>query len=719
MRLALLVVLAGCDRLLGLDTVPPAPADAAPPEVGHWSQVAAGEAHTCAIRDDATLWCWGRNDVGQIAAGSAIEVDAPAQVAGSWQTIATTVETTCGIQTDGTLWCWGMNLYKSAGPGTGAMPTKIDGGPYVEVVVGYFHTCALDTGHHVWCWGYDGNGELGDGSAGGLEGVTPRQVATDRTFERIGTGSSHACAITDDDHTLWCWGYGAFGQQGTGDAVSHPSPTQVDDEAWSEVAGGYYHTCGLLSDGRLRCWGYGFKGQTGNPLSPSSYVPQPVGVDSDQWTHVYAISEHTCATQRDGSLWCWGENDNMQLANPATPVVDPVPIMVAPGPASWLTVALGYYHTCGIGDDHALWCTGNESGGRIGDGHGSVLVPEPVMNAPVATQIAAANDQTCVLDANGARWCWGANGRGQLGDGSLVPRDRPTKMRATGTSIVLGDSTGCLLDASMHLQCWGTSSYDEIDDMNKPHYVPYDMQPSIAPWSAIAITTHTCGIGNMGVLYCWGYSEHGEVGAGAGIPGLTYSDPTPIAGGMYTSVAVGDTQTCGTTAGGTYCWGYNYWGELGNGTQSPSYIPSQVDTMTGPVFAAGSVSCQLVGTTLRCWGLNVDGELGVGDVTLRKVPTDLPGTWRQLALGRTHACAIATDGTAWCWGRNRYGELGTGDFHPALSPVQMSTAQWLQLAVGDTHSCGVQTDGSVWCWGNNGIGQLGRDHLRLPYFRLP
>lgn len=715
MRLALLVVLAGCDRLLGLDNVPAAPIDAAP-EIGHWTAVAAGEAHTCAVRDDSSLWCWGRNDANQIAAGSGtLEADTPFTIPGAWQTVATSFDTTCGIQTDGSLWCWGRNGYKQAGSGDGSMPSRIDGGPWLAVSVGYYFTCGLDSAHAVWCWGYDGNGELGTGAA--TAGVpAPTKIDSTRTFERIASGSSHTCAITDDDHTLWCWGYGAYGQQGTGDAVSHTSPTQVDDEAWTDIAGGYFHTCGLLADGRLRCWGYGPSGQLGNPQSANSYVPQPVGVDDNHWTHVYATTQHTCATMTDGSLWCWGENDSMQLANPSTPVVDPVPIMVAPGPPGWLAVALGHYHTCGIGGDHALWCTGNESGGRIGDGQGSTVTPQPVMNAPAATQIAAASDQTCVLDTAGTRWCWGINTSAQLGDGTLITRDHPTQMRGSGSMLALGDTTGCVLDAAMHLQCWGSSTYDEIDPKNLRHYVPYDMQPSLAPWTTVAITTHTCAIDATGVLYCWGYSGHGEVGAGTT---ATYTDPVPIAGGLYMSVAVGDTQTCGATGSGTSCWGYNYYGELGNNSQTEATTPAAVDAMVGPLAAAGSTTCQLVGTALRCWGYNGYGQLGVGDVNLRKVPTALTGTWRQIALGRNHACAIATDGTAWCWGRNLYGELGTGNMQEAHVPVQLGTAQWSQLAVGDFHSCGVQSDGSVWCWGNDGFGQLGADHLRLPYFRLP
>src|SRR3569623_1879839 len=125
MWLALLLLLAGCDRLLGLDTVPSAPTDAMT-DVGFWSAVAAGETHTCAVRDDSTLWCWGRNDANQIAVGPDIlEADTPFSIPGAWKTVVTSYETTCGIQTDG--------------------------GPWIGVSVGYYFACGLDSAHAVWC----------------------------------------------------------------------------------------------------------------------------------------------------------------------------------------------------------------------------------------------------------------------------------------------------------------------------------------------------------------------------------------------------------------------------------------------------------------------------------------------------------------------------------------------------------------------------------------
>src|SRR2546430_11401960 len=97
-----LVLLAACDSVLGLGAVH---VDA--PTATGWQALDTGTYHTCAIRRDGTLWCWGSNAVGQLGIGSlAPQIEMPAQVTGTWTQIATAYSHTCGLQTDRSLWCW-------------------------------------------------------------------------------------------------------------------------------------------------------------------------------------------------------------------------------------------------------------------------------------------------------------------------------------------------------------------------------------------------------------------------------------------------------------------------------------------------------------------------------------------------------------------------------------------------------------------------------------
>ena len=85
-----------------------------------------------------------------------------------------------------------------------------------------------------------------------------------------------------------------------------------------------------------------------------------------------------------------------------------------------------------------------------------------------------------------------------------------------------------------------------------------------------------------------------------------------------------------------------------------------------------------------------------------------PASWRQVSAGTTHACAIASDGSAWCWGDNLQGQLGNPALFVATSAQQVGGGtSWQQISAGGAHTCAIQTGGSLWCWGDNSSGQLG------------
>lgn len=148
----------------------------------------------------------------------------------------------------------------------------------------------------------------------------------------------------------------------------------------------------------LRCWGTGYRGELGTTGAISQTTPGIVGIDSDGWVDVEMNLQHACARRNDGSVWCWGENDDLQLANANLPSSDPVPTVVPGGPASWLAMATGQFHFCGIGDDHAH--------------------PSPQAIPGAWTAISAGASHTCGIQSGGSLWCWGANEDGQLGDGN-------------------------------------------------------------------------------------------------------------------------------------------------------------------------------------------------------------------------------------------------------------------------------------------------------------
>ena len=714
-----MLALTGCDKVFGLDGVPATPADAAPDASmdGSWREVTAGVSHTCAIRMDDTLWCWGRNDAGQLGLGSAArESDQPAQVPGTWKHVSSLFMTTCAIDSTDAMYCWGLSDNGQAGSNVARVlaPNLIDGETWSEVATGYYFSCGITTDGAAKCWGYNVNGELGTGDT--TPSLTPRPIDSQLQFAHFDAGASQSCAIAKPDGSLWCWGFGAYGQLGQGDGAGHTSPVQVGSDAWLDVSLGNYVSCGVLATGHLRCWGTGYRSELGTAGAVSQPTPGIVGVDSDGWVDVEMNLEHACARRTDGSVWCWGENDDLQLANSNLPVTDPVPTVVPGGPTSWIAMATGQYHFCGIGADHALYCMGLRDEGALGDSTGSLTAPVQVM--PAATQLAAAYHSSCAVDASNARFCWGENDHGQLGDGTARNYDVPTHMGSGGSQLVVGLYDTCVLGATGHLLCAGASPEYEIDPTQGQHLTPIEVAAGFAPFSTVTLTSHGCAIAT-GQLVCWGYGVDGELGDGTN---LSSSNPEAIGvDKTWTQVVAGDNHTCGISANGVQCWGLGGYGELGDGTATAHTTPSPVTTTatTGTILAAGATSCLLTGGTLSCWGYNDNGQLGTGMVGVNTSPMPVMGAYREVALGREHTCAIAADRSLWCWGKNVYGGLGDGTLTDTPLPEQVSTGSWAHVTVGDSYSCGIQSDGSAWCWGADQLGQAGVPRLRPSFARLP
>jgi len=244
---------------------------------------------------------------------------------------------------------------------------------------------------------------------------------------------------------------------------------------------------------------------------------------------------------------------------------------------------------------------------------------------------------------------------------------------------------------------------------------------AVAGWLTFAAVSaggaHACRVTTAGAAYCWGLNGSGQLGNGT-----TTNSPTPVAvsGGLtFTQVSAGAGSayfTCGvTTAGAAYCWGYNGYGQLGNGTTTTSSTP--VAVAGGLTFAAVSAGLyQTCGVTTAgaayCWGDNGGGgERGNGTFTNSTTPVAVAGglTFAAVSAGESfNTCGVTTAGTAYCWGLNLYGELGNGSFTISPTPVAVSGGlTFAAVSAGGAHACGVTTAGAAYCWGDKTSGELG------------
>ncbi len=185
--------------------------------------------------------------------------------------------------------------------------------------------------------------------------------------------------------------------------------------------------------------------------------------------------------------------------------------------------------------------------------------------------------------------------------------------------------------------------------------------------------------------------------------------------GVVPTAAIGQSGT-------VWAWGYNYEGELGNGTGGEMYVnnpePVQVTGITTAVVAeAGDLHsiALLSNGTVWTWGDNTWGQLGNGTALPSWVPIQVPGlnNITAIASGHRHNLALRSDGTVWGWGEN-WGQLGDNTIEDRYSPVQVHGPNdvgyldgVVKIAAGDQHSLAIRSDGTVWAWGRNNYGRLG------------
>lgn len=235
--------------------------------------------------------------------------------------------------------------------------------------------------------------------------------------------------------------------------------------------------------------------------------------------------------------------------------------------------------------------------------------------------------------------------------------------------------------------------------------------------------TTTCGIRQDSLAYCWGMNQDGVLGIGTTDQVINHT-PVAVSGGhAFATIKTGGRFACALTgAGAAWCWGAALGGGavLGAGADSGQLVPGPVSgSLTFTTLSAGNLHmCGIAAGAAYCWGDDYYGQLGVGgsttcafDQPCRRVPTAVSGgmTWTRIAAGQGHTCGIVQSGAAYCWGVGTIsGALGAGKDTSTNTPLLVAGGMsWTDIAVGRDHTCAITVDGFAYCWGNNSYGQLG------------
>jgi len=399
----------------------------------------------------------------------------------------------------------------------------------------------------------------------------PLNAAESVDTDADGTGNN---ADTDDDNDgIADVDEARYGKDPLKDDSDNDGVLDADEVA-TQISGRGDHTCVVVLSGKIRCWGSNADGELGNGDSSGNLQFLPVftaDIDSAVW--VRTSLSHSCAALKDGRIFCWGVNDYGEISSGSVGVDNTTPVEVTTMLGA-SDIQLGIDINCGILVGNALHCQGNSA---------TVLLqppPNPIVafeGNPVSS-VGVNNGHSCVVTDSHIS-CNGNDTFGQLGNGfDLFPPLVPVVVTgiANALTVAVGEKHSCAL----------------LQDQDK-------------------------------TVKCWGGNSDSQLGDGGTVD---QSEPVSVSGvSNVAEIAVGSFHNCALlqSDGSVVCWGNNTYGQLGNGSRSPSTTPVTVSGITNAIsISAGlSHSCAVLANgQVLCWGRNDQGQLGIAR------PGDLPSS---------------------------------------------------------------------------------------------
>lgn len=282
--------------------------------------IAGGGDHSLALKNDSTVWAWGYNGWGELGNGTNTDSNVPVLISSLERIIAISG---CGyghsiaLKNDGTVWTWGRNSEGQLGNGSNTnsnIPVQVTSLTNItEIVIGGYHSLALKNDSTVWAWGVNDFGQLGNGS--NTDSNIPVQVLGLSGIIAVAAGGyAHSLALKNDG-TVWTWGYNLAGQLGNGTNTDSNVPVQVSFLAGiTMIAGGGNNSLALKNDSTVWAWGFNGAGALGNGTYTDSNVPIQISALTDI-IDVAGGGSHCFAMKSDNTVWAWGNNDAGALGN--------------------------------------------------------------------------------------------------------------------------------------------------------------------------------------------------------------------------------------------------------------------------------------------------------------------------------------------------------------------------------------------------------------------
>ena len=595
--------------------------------------ISAGEVHTVAIDEEGKVYTWGYNEFGQLGDGTTTNSTLPICIsekgnelkgkrivdisAGGGHTVA--------IDEEGKIYAWGNNEVGQLGDGTttnSVLPicisdkdNELKGKKIISISAGVVHTVALDEEGKAYTWGNNEYGQLGDGKT--TNSVLPICIS-DKDNElkgkkiiSISAGVVHTVAL-DEEGKAYTWGNNEYGQLGDGKTTNSVLPICISDKENElkgkrivDISAGYGHTVAIDEEEKVYTWGYNEFGQLGYVTEDNSTEPICISDKENELkgkriVDISAGYGHTVAIDKEGKVYTWGFNEYGQLGD-ITLRYSAEPICLTDKKNE-----LKRMKTVKVVTEDTEVISLAESGKiyiwyiwEVGDGTAIYALPicisdkDTELKGKRIVDISAGYGHTVAIDEEGKVYTWGDNGDGQLGDGTTNDSPLPIcisnkENELKGKKIISISAGGyhtVAIDEEGKVYTWGNNEVGQLGDGTTTNSVlPIcisDKENELKGKRIVDILAgygHTVAIDEEGKVYTWGYNYYGQLGDGTTtnsvLPICLSNKENELKGKKIISISAGENHTVALDEEGkVYTWGDNYCGQLGDGTEDNSTEP--------------------------------------------------------------------------------------------------------------------------------------------------
>ena len=647
---------------------------------------------TFAIRNDGGLFTWGGGTGGILGSGLTTSRSSPVQVGtSSWVTVDVGLSHAAGIlfSTSG-LYTWGLGTGGTLGSGTTtsrSSPVQVGTSTWSKVSCGGSFTHAIRLNGTLWTWGNNGGAQPGClGDATTVSKSSPVQIGSSAAWTEVSAGLSHSQAI--NANTLYGWGNGPL--IGDNTSVNKSAGVQIG------VAGSFYkvttgpsNTMALGTNGALWAWGSGIY-NLGTPLVTNVGISTPVQILAESWTSIAVGISHAAAISK-GRLFTWGNGTWGELGDGASgivfgnngesdrfralPIQLPMPHyspVVISSTSSWSAVSAGKSHNLAIDVQGYLY------------GWGGFAAANSISNMYSWKMISAGNANSGAIRSDGALFMWGRNANGEHGDGTTVAKLTPVQIGTSSwTMVSCGGSTTAGITSDGRLLFWGSNSFGQYMTGNRNQFsVPTESFPGTS-WKYVSVgNLSTAAINATGILFTSGFNG-GQLGDGTTI---NRSSATQIGSSSWTMVTVAGYTHAIRSDGALFGWG-GTGGGIGNGLTSGRSSPVQIGTESWIMVTSkrSTILGLYANGTMLAWGFNDYGQIGDGTTQQRSSPVIITASggavsrFIYVGSGNNSSAAIDTEGRLYTWGNSQFGQVHSVRSHVAAvnigrsSPLQIRT----------------------------------------------